>query len=529
MLAELAVSNLGVVTDLRLVLGEGMTAVTGETGAGKTLIVDAIDLLCGGRAEPGAVREGADEAVVEGRFVTGDHEMVVRRVVPAEGRSRAYVDGSMATAARLAQVTAPYVEIYAQHAQHSLLGVAGQRAALDRYAGVDLTELHAARSHHRALVDELAALVEGDPATREREMELLRFQLDELDAAAIVDADEDDRLAAEQSALGDVLGDKTRAAEALMALTGDAGTLDTLGTAVAALAASEVFTAEHHRLVGAAAELDDVASEVRRRAEALAEDPERLDAVTARRQLLATLRRRHGDGTLAGVVAEHARLAERLATLEHADSRVAGLEADIAAAAEVVDRAAATVAAVRRAAAPDLAVRVQRELRDLAMPAATFAVEVGARDPGDEVTMTFSANPGRSPAPLAKAASGGELARAMLALRLVATADQDTVVFDEVDAGIGGSAAIAVGDALRRLGRTRQVFVVTHLAQVAAAADHQIGVTKRVVGGSTETTADLLGGEDRVVELSRMLSGQPSSDSARAHARELLATAGGST
>ncbi len=527
MLAELAVWNLGVITELRLILDEHMTAVTGETGAGKTLIVDAIGLLTGGRADPGVVRPGAPEAVVEGRFVDGDDELVVRRVVPAGGRSRAYVDGRMATARELAEVTARHVEIYAQHAQHSLLGVGGQRAALDRYAGTDLTRLAEARARVRALEAELAALG-GDEASREREIDLLRFQLTDLEAAGIVDADEDDRLAAEQAALGDVAADRTRASEALAALTDESGAVDALGIAVAALGASSAFTDAHRRLAGLAAEVQDAAAELRRRAESIAEDPQRLEAVTERRQLLATLRRRHGDGTLAGVIAEHQRLAERLADLENAEGRAAELAEQLAGHRAEVAAAATEVAEVRRAAAPELSRAVQSELRDLAMGAASFEVSAGEEDPGDDVTMLFGANPGIPPAPLAKAASGGELARAMLALRLVATADQDTVVFDEVDAGIGGGAATAVGAALRRLGRTRQVLVVTHLAQVAAAADHQVGVTKTVTDGTTHTVASRLTDEARVVELSRMLSGRPTSDSARAHARELLAAAGGS-
>ncbi|HET8895639.1 MAG TPA: DNA repair protein RecN, partial [Protaetiibacter sp.] len=423
-------------------------------------------------------------------------------------------------------VVARHVEIYAQHAQHSLLGVAGQRAALDRYAGTDLDDLHEARRRLKAIEDELASLG-GDLASREREAELLRFQLAELDEAALEGPDEDDRLAAEQAALGDVAADRARAATALAALTDDSGAAEALGNAVGALGQSDVFAADHRRISGLAAELSDAASELRRRAETIAEDPERLEAVTQRRQLLATLRRRHGDGTLAGVIAEHTRLADRLAELEHADERSVALMDQLEQARSVVARAAAEVAAVRRMAAPELSRRVQAELQELAMPAASFTLTVGAEDPGDDVEMRFTANPGTTPAPLARVASGGELARAMLALRLVATADQDTVIFDEVDAGIGGTAAIAVGDALRRLGRTRQVFVVTHLAQVAAAADHQIGVSKSVAGGTTRTRADALDGEARVVELSRMLSGQPSSDSARTHARELLASAGG--
>lgn len=522
MLAELAVSNLGVITDLHLVFDAGMTAVTGETGAGKTLIVDAIDLLGGGRADVSAVRAGSDEAVVEGRFVTGDEEVVIRRVIPARGRSRAYVNGQMATAASLAEVVSRHVEVFAQHAQHSLSGVAGQREALDRFAGTDLGDLHEARAVARSFADTLTSLG-GDLASREREKELVRFEVEELDAAAISGPDEDERLATEQTLLGDVTESRSRAAEALGLLTDDRGALDALGEAAAALAVSEVFAEEHRRIAGLTAELDDAASELRRRAESIVDDPERLDVVTQRRHLLTTLRRRHGDGTLAGVIAEHTRLKRRLADLENAEERAEELADRLAEAETAVAAAAAAVAATRRKAAPRLAKRVQDEMRRLAMPAARFAISVGADDPGDAVEMRFTANPGTEPAPLARSASGGELARAMLALRLVAATDQETVVFDEVDAGIGGAAAIAVGDALSRLGQERQVLVVTHLAQVAAAADHQIGVAKSVGTDTTETEATVLVGDARVVELSRMLSGQPASDAAHAHARELLA------
>ena len=530
MLNELAVTNLGVIAELRLVLDDGMTAVTGETGAGKTLIVEAIDLLAGGRADASIVRHGASEAIVEGRFSVlsdnGDDEIVVRRVVPATGRSRAYIDGQMATAKALGEVVAEHVDLYAQHAQHSLLTASGQRAALDRYAGTALAELQKARDAQRAIAAELESLG-GDLASREREMELLRFQLNDLDRADVSDPEEDDRLADQERALSDVADTRARSAEALAALTDESGALELLGAAVSGLAATDALREQHRRLAGLMAELEDAATELRRAAEAIVEDPEKLEAILNRRQLLAGLRRRHGDGSLAGVIAEHQRLAGRLAGLEDAEGRSGELMTQLDAATSEVAQAAAAVAATRRAAAPRLAGAVEAELRKLAMPAARFDVLIGDEDPGDDVEMRFTANPGTSLAPLARSASGGELARAMLALRLVAATEQETVIFDEVDAGIGGEAATAVGNALARVGQTRQVLVVTHLAQVAAAADQQVGVTKVVEGGQTTTVADVLGEESRVVELSRMLSGQPTSDSAHAHARELLASAGG--
>ncbi|MBS1846754.1 MAG: DNA repair protein RecN, partial [Actinobacteria bacterium] len=300
------------------------------------------------------------------------------------------------------------------------------------------------------------------------------------------------------------------------------GALDCIGSALSSLQDAVVFRDDAERIGGLLAELDDATSGLRRQAETIAEDPERLEAVVERRRLIADLRRRHGDGTVAGLLAEHTRLAERLAALEAADATSATLAVELDLAQDDVDRAAAIVAATRREAAPRLAAAVAAELHDLAMPAARFEIAVEGEPPGDAVEMRFTANPGTTPAALAKVASGGELARAMLALRLVAASDQETVVFDEVDAGIGGTAAIAVGRALARLGRRRQVLVVTHLAQVAAAADHQVGVVKTVEGDTTSTTASMLTGDDRVVELSRMLSGSPESESGRMHARELL-------
>ncbi len=477
MLSELAVRNLGVIDEMRLVLGDGMTALTGETGAGKTLIVDAIGLLSGGRADSTMVREGADEAVVEGRFCDEQRETVVSRVVPRNGRSRAYVDGRMATVSSLGEVIARQVDLHAQHAHQSLTSVTGQRAALDRFAGVDLSALHRARDRVRDLEVEIAS-IGGDVATRERELELLRFQFDELERARLEDPDEDEDLAAEEATLGDVTAHREGGEQALALLTADGGAVDALGQSVGALEIGEVFASERSRLQGLAEEVADVARAIRSRLEGIDEDPERLAAVVERRQLIAGLRRRFGDGTLAGVIEAHQQLAERISELEGADERAIELDRQLDAARSSVAAEAATVGALRRRVATEFADAVQRELRDLGMPNARFEVTVSATDPGDEIHMRFSANPGSRPASLARIASGGELARVMLAVRLVAISDQDTLVFDEVDAGIGGAAAVSVGTALGRLARDRQVVVVTHLAQVAAAADRQVGVKK---------------------------------------------------
>jgi DNA repair protein RecN (Recombination protein N) len=540
-LLELAVRDLGVIPELRLVLGPGMTAVTGETGAGKTMVVDAIELLVGGRADPMLVRTGASEAWVEGRFVRpGDPagggepgEVVLSRAIPRNGRSRAYIDGRLATAGELAAVGAALVDLHGQHAHQSLLHPAAQRESLDRFGGVDLDPLRAARYDVALVVDELTALG-GDERARARELDLVRYQVGEIDGAALEGPDEDERLEAEEDLLADAAAHRAAASGALAALSGDgngasdgaASASDAVGAAVAAVAGRAPFRDAEARLRALAAELTDVAAELRAAGESIDEDPARLDVVRERRQLLHDLRRKYGD-TLADVLSEGERLRARLAQLEDHDRRAAELDAALIEARKVEAAAAAVVAASRREAAPALAQRIQTNLADLAMSKAQVAIEVRGDDPGDDVEVLLAANPGTPPLPLAKVASGGELARTMLALRLVLTGAPPTLVFDEVDAGIGGTAALAVGRSLARLAGKHQVLVVTHLPQVAAYADEQVQVAKQSDDAATVSQARVLDRPERVVELSRMLSGQPDSDAARTHAAELLASAAG--
>ncbi len=523
MLRELRVADLGVVEELTLLLDDGMTAVTGETGAGKTLVVEAIELLVGGRADPAIVRAGADEAVVEGRFELDDDEVVLRRVVPREGRSRAYVDGRLATAGELADRGARLVDLHGQHAHQSLLSGAVQRAALDRFAGIDLEPLATAGKEVAAIDDRLAALG-GDERSRAREIDLLRFQVTELDAAGLDDPDEDERLDAEEDRLGDAVAHREAAAAAVGLLADDGGVTDSLAAVVAAVDGRGPFSDLAGRLRDLAAELGDVTAELRAVGEVLEDDPERLAEIRVRRHLLVDLRRKYGD-TLAEVLAYRDEAAARLAELEGHDALAAALDAERGAAVARVAAEAAAVGEARRAAAPRLAAAVQANLRRLALGKARLDVVVGDDDPGDDVVVLFAANPGSTLAPLRKVASGGELARTMLALRLVLTEAPGTLVFDEVDAGIGGSAALAVGRALAELGHDHQVLVVTHLPQVAAFADHHVVVTKEVRGRRARTDVAAVGDDDRVVELARMLSGSPESATARDHARELLADA----
>jgi DNA repair protein RecN (Recombination protein N) len=522
-LTELAVTDLGVIHELSLVLGPGMTAVTGETGAGKTLVVEAIELLVGGRADPTMVRHGAVEAVVEGRFVVDDDEHVLRRVVPANGRSRAYVDGRLATVAALTELGQALVDLHGQHDHQSLLRPAVQRDALDRFGAVDLEPLRAARQVLTDLDRQLAELG-GDEQARAREVDLLRFQADEIGAAQLDDPDEDERLERLEDELADALGHQEAAERALAALDLDepdqgAG----IGAAVAAIEGRAPFAELAARLRGLQAELDDVAHEIRAVGEGIEHDPARLAEVRERRRLIHELRRKYGPG-LDDVIAFHAAAVERLGHLEDRDRLAAAAEQRRTEALEVLAAAEAAVGRARRKAAPALAEATEAHLRELAMAAASLELSIGP-DPGDEVTFLLAANPGAPPLPLARVASGGELARAMLALRLVLSAAPPTLVFDEIDAGIGGAAAVAVGRSLARLADDHQVLVVTHLAQVAAWATTQVAVTKHQRGDDTVTEIGVLDGADREVELARMLSGSPGSATARRHAAELLAGA----
>ncbi len=324
MLAELAVRDLGVIGELRLVLGPGMTAVTGETGAGKTLVVEAIELLVGGRADGTIVRHGADEAVVEGRFVIDDDEVVLRRVVPRQGRSRAYVDGRLATAAELGEWGRRLVDLHGQHDHQSLLSAPVQRAALDRFGGVDLEPLLLAR---KALAEIDAQLAElgGDPRERARELDLLRFQVDELDAAALDDPGEDAALELEEDRLGDAAAHQEALASALAAVDIDDGAGAGLARAVAALDDRRPFAAESTRLRGLAAELTDIAADLRAAGEQVEQDPERLDEVRARRRLLHELQRKYGED-LAEVMAYRDEVRGRVDALADRDRLAAELD-----------------------------------------------------------------------------------------------------------------------------------------------------------------------------------------------------------
>ncbi len=523
MLVELAVKNLGVIPEARIPIGSGLVALTGETGAGKTMVVEALHLLLGGKPDPTRVRVGTQEATVEGLFAVGDTEWVLRRTVPADGRSRAYVNGELATAATLAEIGSSLLELHGQHTQQALTLPRTQRAALDRFGGIDRGPFVAAR---RAVAECEAALAElgGDDRARARELDLCRFQVDEIDAVA-PNAGEDEALAAEEDLLSSAVTHQ-QSAQRAAALLGDDGAADDLvARAGAALGETELFSPIRSRLVDLGAELADCTTELRRLAEVIEPDDQRLAEVRERRHQLVQLRRKYGD-TIAEVLAHRDEMALRAEELGAHDEVRERRVAELGRARGELAAASAELGRARRAAAPELAAAVASHLGALALPGARMEVDVedSADHPGagESVEFRLAANTGVAPASLSRVASGGELSRVMLALRLVLSEGPPTMVFDEVDAGIGGEAAVAVGRALAELGQGRQVIVVTHLAQVAAYADTQIRVQKSQDAEGAVTTARVLDGDDRVVELSRMLSGSPDSEVARRHAEELL-------
>jgi DNA repair protein RecN (Recombination protein N) len=425
----------------------------------------------------------------------------------------------LATVAELAEQGRSLVDLHGQHSHQSLLSGLTQRAALDHFAGSDLVTLADAHRHVRDIDAAIGALG-GDSRSRAREVDLLRYQVDELAAADLHDPLEDEALEAEEDVLADVVAHREAALQALDAL-GDDGARDALSAAAGRLAGRAPLRSAHERLVALGVELDDVVAELRTTLEELDEDPVRLEDIRARRQLLHELRRKYGD-TLADVIAYHTEAQARLTDLASHDQRLADLEAERARAVAAEAAAARAVGRARRAAAPELGRAVQSHLVDLAMNKAQVEVTVSDDPEGRDVAFLLTANPGEPPLPLSKVASGGELARAMLALRLVLTEAPETLLFDEVDAGVGGQAALAVGRALAGLGQRHQVLVVTHLAQVAAFAERQIVVDKQVRRDRTRAVAREVEGEERVVELARMLSGMSDSGSARLHAVELL-------
>jgi DNA repair protein RecN (Recombination protein N) len=550
MLTTLRLTAFGVVDEAALDLGPGLTALTGETGAGKTMIVSGLGHLLGARGDAGIVRRGADKAVVEGRWEVPpplaervrdlggdvDDELVALRQVSAQGRSRAVLGGAGVPLSALGDVLGELATIHGQSGQVRLSTPERQRELLDaRARPEELPRYRADFAERRSAAQELARL-EAEAMERAREADMLRFGLDEI-AAVEPHPGEDEALAAEQAKLMDLDELRALAGAAHEALSGSEVDYDAPSAVSLAGSARKSLDALAGRddtareLSSRATELGmlaaDLAADVAGYLADLVADPLRLQAVGERRAELAGLTRKYG-ATVDEVLAWAERSAARLGELVGSDERIVELRSRIAELDARLAADAAAITAARRQAATELAVAVKDELAALAMPHAELRFEVtdAALGPhgADRIELLFSANPGSEPAPLGKVASGGELSRVRLALEVVLAEGErgHTFVFDEVDAGVGGAVGLEIGRRLQRLAATSQVIVVTHLAQVAAFADHHFVIAKSSDGHLTTSGVRRLSDDERAAELARMMGGEARSEKGVQHAVELL-------
>ncbi len=557
MLTELRIADLGVIGEATIEPSPGFTAVTGETGAGKTMIVTGLALLAGAKADPKLIRAGASRALVEGQWELGseaeqldelgaaveDGEVLLSRQLAAS-RSRMAIGGVQVPLSVGADLVGEWITIHGQSEQLRLGTPERQLEVLDRFAGAELaTELAAYQQEYLArktAAEELAELTTRSQE-RARELDLLQFGLAEIERTD-PQPGEDRELALEAQRLQAVDDLRLAAHTALVALAGEeddySDQIEAIGLVGAArkalagvVAADPQLEPIAAQLAETAAGLADAASRLSSYLAGLDADPLRLEWIAGRRAELAGLTRKYG-ADIDEVLSWARQSAERVVALDAGDARVDELRARVAELDAQLRVRAERLTALRGAAAQQLAALVAEELKSLAMPKARleFRIEPGELGPhgADQVSLLFSANPGSTPAPLGKVASGGELSRVRLALEVVLATESTsaTFVFDEVDAGVGGAVALEIGRRLARLAERCQVIVVTHLAQVAAFADRHFVVVKADDGTVTTSGVRLVDADDRVEVLARMMGGLASSESSLAHARELLASAG---
>ena len=566
MIEEIVIRDLGVIGGARLPLGPGFTALTGETGAGKTMVVTALGLLLGERSDSGIVRSGSDQAVVEGHWQVDAHgpvadrvrdaggdvdedgagraELILTREVSAEGRSRATVGGRSAPVGVLGELGEHLVVVHGQSEQLRLKSAVAQREALDRFAGPELAmglgDYQDVFRRWQTAQSELDVLV-AERDRRTREAEELRVAMDEIEKAA-PQRGEDEELAEQAERLTNLEDLRLAAAEAQERISSQQleGGTDALGLVEGARHAVE-RVAEHdtalapvvEALASASFALSEVSAQLSHYLGGLDADGGReLEGIQERRAVLAGLARRYGP-TLGEVIDHLESGSTRLLELDGDADRIVELEAEVAADAARVEELAQRLTAIRREAAERLGAAVTAELGSLAMPDARLVIEVEEREltltGRDQVAILLQPHTGAEPRPIARGASGGELSRVMLAIEVVlaGTDPVPTFVFDEVDAGVGGASATEIGRRLAKLAETSQVIVVTHLAQVAAFSKNHLVVEKGSDGAVTASSVRLVHADDRALEMARLLSGSPDSEHALAHAKELLEQAHG--
>ena len=568
MLAEIAISNLGVIRHASAELSPGLTVLTGETGAGKTMVVTGLRLLTGGRADASRVRTGADGAVVEGAFGTEElpeevreavgaiaagagaeadenGEYLVSRSVKASGRSSAHLGGRKVPAATLSELAGHLLTIHGQNDQLRLMAPEQQLAALDRFDPAIQAKLDAYREAYTAWRAAAKDLKERTEKRLElaQEVDRLQFAIDEIDAVA-PQAGEDEELVATINRLQDVDALREAAETALMAIDGadavggvggeEEPASDLIGRAQAALegASDQELRDLGARLGEVAGVLSDVSAELGSYTGNLPSDPEELERLLQRQQEIKGLTRKYAPDA-AGVVAWRDKAGARLAKIDTSEGAVEKLKAKVAELEQAMTKHAAALTKARTKAAGKLGEAVTEELHGLAMPKAQLSVNVAqaqyGRDGADAVEILLAPNSALEPKPLATSASGGELSRVMLALEVILSESSSgaTLVFDEVDAGVGGRAAVEIGRRLARLARGNQVIVVTHLPQVAAYADTHLHVSKDIGDVAVTSGVAALQPEERIEELARMMAGMDDSDTGRAHAAELFERAQG--
>ena len=520
-LLEMHVSNLGVIEDASLVFSPGMTALTGETGAGKTLIVTALQLLTGQRADSGVIGPFGDEARVDARYVIGDDEIVISRAVPRDGRSRAYINGSISTVSSLQEITENLIEIHGQHGHTSLEKTSEQLKALDRYAKIDLTNLKALRKTRGDLVNALQETLGFE--NFQQELDFLRFQENEISQVQIESPDEEEKLKESENLLANATDNQYLVMKISETLKADSPLIEEVGKLLQEVKGNQPLESFEHELTELIQVITEISSTARNFAESIDVDPQRLEEVQQRIALLQDIRRKYGK-TLQTVLEKQKELAEQILNLENADKASHEIQEKLQTIEKHLAAEEKVIADLRKKAAPGIASEIEGYLRELSIPEGKVDFHIDGTA-GEQVEIHVSLNRGQELRPLSRVASGGELARTTLAARLVLSTEPETLIFDEVDAGIGGQTALEVGKCLKELSTDRQVLVVTHLAQVASFADTQIKVTKSESGELPNIAVQTLDKDQRVIEISRMLSGSPDSENAQKHATELLENA----
>lgn len=529
MLGHLRVSNLGVLAEAAIEPSPGLTVITGETGAGKTLLLGGLRLLLGGKPDPSAVGPFGDAAQADGLFVTGDEELGITRVVPAEGRSRAHVDGSIVSAGSLEETAGSLVEIVGQHDQVSLRQTSRVLTIIDSSLDEDgrrtLSRYQTLWAHLQQLRKREAELG-GNEMVLRQELDLVRFQATEIDAASLEEG-EDQALENEASKhrnVSEIIELLTEAANLGEKMLEDGGELVSALRRLAKLDPELRHLADQSE--GVAANMTDLATELRRAGEQVEVDPERASLVEQRLNLIGDLKRKYGP-SLQDVITFGENARQRLGELEMLLEAAGHMESDLRQAREEVTAAGSELTTARRETASRIAAEAESHLADLGLGSASLIVDVvplsepGARG-ADQVQILFSSDEHLEPAPISTVASGGELSRLVLAIRLATRSPEtETLVFDEVDSGVGGATALAMGRKLSVLAETSQVLCVTHLPQVAAFADVHYVVTRTGKDASVRRVSE----EERLQEISRMLAGLPESQAGQDAAAELLAAA----